>query len=110
MPNIAGKLGFKVVNLAVGIPVGIAVRKGVQKAWLAARPDDPPRKANDPDVTWSDALSWAALAAVGVAVAELVSMKGAAEVYRLVTGSNPPVKTPKYHEPAKDAKKVSLDA
>jgi hypothetical protein len=109
MPNVVGKVGFKVVNLAISIPVGIAVRKGVQKLWLSARPDDPPRKPTDPEVSWGDALGWAALSAAGVAVAELVSLKGAAEVYRFLSGSNPPVKQPKYVEPAKALKKVSVE-
>ena len=39
-----------------------------------------------------DALGWAALSAVGIAAAELVSLKGAAEVWRTLTGSEPPAK------------------
>ncbi len=99
MANPVGKLGFKIVTLAVSIPVGILAGRGVEKLWLAARPGDPPRGPGDPDVTWGDALGWAALSAAGIAAAELVTMKGAAEVWRTLTGSEPPAKK----EP-KDAK------
>jgi hypothetical protein len=108
MANVVGKLGYKLVSVGVGIPVGIATRKLVQRVWIAARPDDPPRKPTDPEVSWSDAMGWAALSAAGVAVAELVTMKGASSVWRAVTGREPPVKKPKHEEPAKDAKAVSV--
>jgi len=94
MANPVGKLGFKLVTIAVSIPVGILARKGVQKLWAAARPQDPPHSPSDPGVTWGDALAWAALSAVGIATAELVSLKGAAEVWRTLTGSEPPTKAP----------------
>jgi hypothetical protein len=92
MANPVGKLGFKVVTIAVSIPVGILARKGVEKLWAAARPQDPPHSPSDPGVTWGNALAWAALSAVGIAAAELVSLKGAAEVWRTLTGSEPPRK------------------
>ena len=90
MANIAAKLSMKVMTIAVGIPVGIATRKAVEKAWVAAGPDRP-HKAADDGVQWADAISWAALTAVGMVVADLVTRKGASEIYRFVIGSEPPV-------------------
>jgi hypothetical protein len=84
------KAGWRMVTVAVGIPVGILAKKGVERAWLAARPDDPPHKAKDPNARWADVLGWAALSAVGVAVAQLVTTKGAASVWRSLLGSEPP--------------------
>ncbi|MEP6598930.1 MAG: DUF4235 domain-containing protein [Actinomycetota bacterium] len=93
MTNIASTLGWKIVTVAVGIPVGIAAKKGVERAWLTARPGDPPRKPSDPNVSWRDALAWAVVSAVGVAVAELVATKGAASAWRSLTGGEPPAKS-----------------
>jgi hypothetical protein len=90
MANPVGKLSFKIVSIVIGIPIGILTRKTVERLWLAARPDDPPHEASDPAVTWGDALGWAALSAAGVAVAELVTIKGAASVWRALTGGEPP--------------------
>jgi hypothetical protein len=90
MANPVGKLGFKLVTVAVSIPVGILARKGVEKLWLAARPQDPPRSPDEPGVSWVDAVGWAALSAIGIAAAELISLKGAAEVWRTLTGGEPP--------------------
>jgi hypothetical protein len=107
MANPGGKLVFKLVSVAVGVPAGIAVRKGIEKVWLLARPQDPPRSPSDPDVTWGDALGYAALSAAGVAVAELIRFKGAQTLYRGLTGSEPPTKKDK-KAPADDAKQVSV--
>ena len=79
MANIAAKLSMKVMTIAVGIPVGIATRKAVEKVWVAAGPDRP-RRTSDDGVHWIDAISWAALTAVGMAVADMATRKGASEV------------------------------
>jgi hypothetical protein len=90
MANPAGKIVMKVLTIAIGIPVGIVTKKAVEGAWSAARPDDPPRKPKDPDVRWRDAIGWAALSATGVVVADLVTRRGAEEVWRIVLGTEPP--------------------
>ncbi len=95
MANPVGKLGFKLVSIVVAIPVGIATRKLVERAWRAARPGEPPHDPGDPDVTWADALGWAAVSAAGVAAAELITTKGAGELWRTLTGSEPPAKKQK---------------
>jgi hypothetical protein len=106
MANPVNKLGFKLVTVAVSIPVGILARKGVEKLWLAARPSDPPHTPSEPGASWGNALAWAALSAIGIAAAELVALKGAAEVWRTLTGSEPPVDEPK----AKTATKIAARA
>lgn len=94
MAGFAGKLTMKVLTIAVGIPVGNAARKAVERIWVAAGPDRP-RHPADEGVHWADAISWAALTAVGMVVADLVTRKGAEEVYRTVVGTAPPLGQPK---------------
>lgn len=99
MANIAGKIGLKVVTIAVGIPVGIATKKLIERGWTTLRPDDPPRKPSDPNVRWTDALGWAALSAAGVVAADLLARRGAESIWRTVLGTEPP--TPKSKEQKK---------
>jgi hypothetical protein len=87
---VGAKIGMKLISVVIGIPVGIASKKLVEHAWLAARPEDPPRKASEPDVRWTDALGWAALSAAGVVVAQLITQSGAKATYKAITGSEPP--------------------
>ena len=48
---------MKLITIAIGIPVGIATKKTVERTWAAARPDDTPRKPNESGVHWGDAIS-----------------------------------------------------
>jgi hypothetical protein len=89
MANFGAKITMKIMTIAVGIPVGIATRKMVEKIWVAAGPDRP-RSASDDGVQWTDAIAWAALTGVGMAVADLATRKGAGEVWRTVIGTEPP--------------------
>ena len=90
MPAIAGKIGWKLTTIAVGIPIGIAVRKVSEKVWTTVRSDDAPRIATDPEVGWGDALAWAAVSGVAAALAELATLRGASSVWRSLTGDEPP--------------------
>ena len=80
------------MTIAVGIPVGIAAKKTIEKAWTTVRPGNPPRMARDPDASWGDALAWAALSGLGVAIAQLVTTKSAASLWRRLVGAEPPIK------------------
>jgi hypothetical protein len=93
MANVAGKIGMKVITIAVGIPVSIATRKAVERIWVAAGPDRP-RQATDDGVQWADAIGWAALTAIGMTVADLLTRKGAEEIYRTAFEKKPPTAKP----------------
>ncbi len=89
MANLGAKITMKIMTMAVGIPVGIATRTLVEKIWVAAGPDRP-RTAADDGVQWTDAIAWAALTGIGMAAADLVTRKGAGEVWRTLIGTEPP--------------------
>jgi hypothetical protein len=110
MANFVGTIGWKLTTIAIGIPAGIAAKKGVERAWAAARPDKPSRSAKDPEAGWGDALGWAALSAVGVAVAQLVTMKGASTLWRNLVGSEPPPVQKAKADQEKKAKKAEKAA
>jgi hypothetical protein len=90
MARVAGKIGMKVLTIAVGIPVGIVTKKAVDATWSALRPEGTPRKPKDPNVRWPDAVGWAVLSAVGVVAADLITRRGAEEVWRVLLGTEPP--------------------
>ena len=90
MANIAGKLGWKVITMVFAIPISIAVRKAIEKVWIKARPEDPPRDPASPGTSWLDALAWAAVSGIGVAAGRVLASRGAAKAWRGLTGSEPP--------------------
>ncbi|HET6876426.1 MAG TPA: DUF4235 domain-containing protein [Jatrophihabitans sp.] len=104
------RIGIKLIGVMIGVPVSIASRKLVERAWVMARPDDPPHKPTDEGVRWVDAIAWGALSAVGVVVADLVSRTGAVATYKVITGNEPPPPKPSKSEKKqlkKEEKKAS---
>jgi hypothetical protein len=98
------RFGLNVMTALIGIPVSIATKKAIERAWRAARPGDPPRSPSEANVQWADALGWAVLSAVGVVLADLISRRSAEATYRALTGSEPPP-----GRPAKPSKKASAE-
>jgi len=99
---LGSKIAIKGLSIVIGIPVSIVTKKAVERAWLAARPEDPPRKPSEPEVRWTDALGWAALSAAGVVIAELVTQTSAKAAFRAITGNEPP------QQPVKDEDKKKV--
>jgi uncharacterized protein DUF4235 len=99
------KIGIKTMSIVIGIPVGIATKKLVERIWILARPDDPPRKPSENEVQWVDAIAWGALSAAGIVVADLVTRRGAEAAFRAITGSEPPAAKP--HKSIKKLEKAS---
>jgi hypothetical protein len=99
------KIGVKVMTVLIGIPVSIATRKLVERTWHAARPEDPARKPSEENVQWADAIGWAALSAVGIVIADLVTRRSAAVAYQAITGNEPPPSKP--HKGVKKLEKAS---
>jgi len=84
-----GKLIYRVLGVALAIPTTILTRKVLTVAWQHAQGDtvtDP--KA--PNARLNDVLAWAGLSAVSVAVGQFVASRGAAVVYRALTGRPAP--------------------
>lgn len=100
---VAAKITMKLITVAVSVPVTMVSKRLVEKAWLAARPDNPPRKAKDADVTFADAVTWGAMSAVGLVAADLIGRRGAEAVYRTLIGTEPPTSASKSPKKLKEA-------
>ena len=91
MANTGSKIGMKILTVAISIPVGIGLRRTVEKVWLATGADRPvpARGTGEP---WADAIGWAALTGMAMGIADLVARKGAEELWHTVVGSRAPVR------------------
>lgn len=87
---MAGRLIYRVLGVAFAVPVSYAVRRGLRATWRRSRGSEPPAQPGAPGTDWREAVVWAAASAAGITVGELVANRGAARVYRALTGSNPP--------------------
>lgn len=85
-----GSLFWKLLGFAFAIPAGILMRKLLDKAWMGARGSVPPKNPAAPGTDWLEALAWAAASGVGIAIGRLFAARGAAGVYKKLTGKLPP--------------------
>lgn len=90
MAGAASRFAFKLVAVAVAVPVGKAVSAATSKAWEAARPGRAPVNPRDADSNWPDALIWASITGFGTALAQLATTKGADTLWRAMTGHPSP--------------------
>ena len=88
-PKVKSPLLYKLLGPAMAIPAGIVVKKAADSAWLAVRGYPPPKNPAAPGVTWPDALAWSAVSGMLYASGRLVAARGAAAVYRKLTGHLP---------------------
>ena len=80
---------WKVVGGVSGIAAGAATRRLLQMGWHEVRGGDPPTNPASPSTAWSEALAWAVASGVAMAVARLVSQRGAAGAWKAATGAYP---------------------
>ncbi len=99
------KIGIKVLSVVIGIPVGMATRNLVERAWAAAGDASRARKPSEDGVQLADAIAWGALSAVGIVVADLITRRSAEAAYSAITGNPPPA-----GKPSKGAKKLEQAA
>jgi hypothetical protein len=84
------KLVYRVLTILLAIPISRAIKKLIAQAWMAARPEDPPRDPKKADVGWTDAIVWAVISGAGAALGKLLTSKGAAGTWRAIIGTEPP--------------------
>jgi len=77
---MSNALMLKVVGgAAVGITT-IVTKKLLDGTWKAATGNKPPTTAEDPDLTWREAVAWAVLSGAVIGVAQLVAARGARQL------------------------------
>jgi hypothetical protein len=80
---------WKGAGMVSGAASGGLTRTAMKKGWRKWKGTDPPTNPASPSTKWSEALAWAAACGVAIAVARLVAQRGAAEVWKKVTGGYP---------------------
>ena len=71
-----------VVMTAAAIGAGVATRKVCKKLWTKWRGEEPPVNPADSQVSWSDALIWAASVGAAVGVARVLSRRSTTAAVR----------------------------
>jgi hypothetical protein len=84
------KVGWKIVGGAATVAGGTAATKSVNAVYRKVRGGEPPKNLAHPDTTWREAMLFALLSAVAVALGRLAAERAVAAGWARVTGVLPP--------------------
>jgi hypothetical protein len=84
---VGAKIGWKLVQAAFSIVVGLAASKAVSTAWKLGSGGKPPK---DGQGGYVEVVAWAAASGAAAAVAKLFAERQAAAYYLKSTGHAPP--------------------
>lgn len=73
---------------ASAVAAGVLTRRTLMAAWKHWRGSPPPNNPAAPEVTWSDALIWAASVGAAVGVSRVLSRRGVTSALRRVGSSD----------------------
>lgn len=82
-----GKLAWKVVGVGGGALAAIAARKAITLAWEKSLGRPAPSDPTDSDTDLAEVIAWTIVSGVGVAIAQLVVQRYAAQAVRSKFGN-----------------------
>jgi len=75
MPGKGSDYGGKAVSTVAGAAAAFLARKAIGFAWTKATGREPPAKAEDPNVSLTEALAWTVALAIGVGVIRVLTLR-----------------------------------
>ena len=85
-----GKTGYRLMTVVATAAGAFAARKLLAVGWKVASGNEPPANPEHPEVTWSEAISWAVVSGAVVGLARLIAQKKVATSWHRSTGVLPP--------------------
>ena len=80
---------WKVLATLSAVVAAAAADRALTLVWRGATGDKPPTVPEDPDTTWVEAASWAALSGAVMGLARMLATRQAAAYYKRSTGELP---------------------
>jgi hypothetical protein len=90
VPNAVDKVSWKLVGGLGTVLVGNAARNALESGYKSATGKIPPANPEDPDVEWREAVTWAIVSGVVMALARLLFQRAAAGAWVKYKGELPP--------------------
>ena len=90
MAESGGSKLWTVFSLVSALGAAAIAKKALDTGWKAATGKHPPENPADPDVQMAEAVAWAVVSGVIVALARMLAQRRAADYYRRSAGHLPP--------------------
>jgi hypothetical protein len=80
-------MAWTLISSGVAVGASLVARKAVTAGWEKAAGKEPPVMDEDVDVSWVEAIAWAAAIGAAVGIARVVARRSAAVVFEKATGA-----------------------
>ena len=80
-----------IVGAGAAVLASAIVERSMRAGWRAVMDEDPPKKPEQLDTGWKEALAWTALSAVALGLTQTFAKRGAAVGWQHATGKQPPL-------------------
>ena len=85
----SGSKVWSLMGLGATLGATMAARKAMTATWKLSTGKNPPSNPEHPDVSLSEAVTWAIASGVAVGLARMFATRAAADYYRRSTGHLP---------------------
>lgn len=99
-PSVVGKGAWKAFDAAAMLAAGIVAPRAITLLWRAVTGKTPPSSTRSTEISFGEALAWAALAGALTQVIRTAIGRGAASYWLKSTGDAPPASS-KFADPLK---------
>jgi hypothetical protein len=82
MTDATEKLVLRIAGGAAVAGATLLTKKVLAGTWTAATGNKPPVSAEDPELTWREAVAWALLSGAIIGVAQLAAARGTRQLVR----------------------------
>lgn len=84
------KFAWKAAVVGSALAAAIGTNKVLTAGWRSVMKTEPPTNPATPGTQWGEAIAWTVATGIGIAVAKLVTARGAAAGWEKATGHLPP--------------------
>lgn len=82
-------MGWKITSALAGIAAGLVAKQVIKRSWQAVTGEDAPDSPEDPQLSWGQAIAFAAVSGVVMEVVRTAAARGAGQYYANKTGLGP---------------------
>ena len=89
--NATEQITWVIVGAGAAMIASSLVERSMKAGWRAMMNEDPPKKPENPETGWKEALAWTALSAIAIGLSQTFAKRGAALGWEYAIGKQPPV-------------------
>ena len=89
-PKRSEQVTWLIVGAGAAMLASAIVERSMKAGWRAVMDEDPPKRPENPETGWKQALAWTALSTLAIGLSQTFARRGAALGWEYAIGKQPP--------------------